>query len=109
MEKSMPRTLNRRTLGSSERRSAATHPDAPITFHPLTPARWKDFEALFGPRGACAACWCMFWKLSRPEWTRGQGAGNKCAIKKLVGEGDPPGILAYIGGKPAAWCSFGPR
>jgi len=21
---------------------------------PLTPARWRDVEALFGPRGACA-------------------------------------------------------
>src|SRR5262245_14820805 len=29
------------------------------TIHPLTPERWPDLEQLFGPRGACAGCWCM--------------------------------------------------
>jgi len=24
-----------------------------LEFHPLTPERWRDFEALFGERGAC--------------------------------------------------------
>ena len=27
---------------------------------PLTPDRWDDVVRLFGPRGACAGCWCMF-------------------------------------------------
>ncbi len=26
-----------------------------ITFHPLTPEYWSDFEKLFGPRGAMVA------------------------------------------------------
>src|SRR5262249_36570869 len=81
----------------------------PVAFHPLTLARWKDFETLFGPRGACAGCWCMYWRLTRPEWTKGQGAGNRRAMKKIVGAGVLPGFLAYVGGQPAAWCALGPR
>jgi len=34
----------------------------PLTFHPLTPKRWTDFEVLFGPKGVCAGCWCMWWQ-----------------------------------------------
>ena len=33
----------------------------PLEFHPLTPRRWVDFEQLFGERGACGGCWCMWW------------------------------------------------
>jgi len=31
-----------------------------LTFRPLTRARWRDLEKLFGERGACAGCWCMY-------------------------------------------------
>ena len=32
---------------------------------PLTPERWNDLEALFGPHGASGGCWCMYWRLPR--------------------------------------------
>jgi len=80
-----------------------------VEFHPLTPERWKDFEQLFGPRGACAGCWCMWWRLTRPDWTHGQGDGNRKAMRKLVGSGPTPGILAYADGAPAGWCAIAPR
>ncbi|OGA68157.1 MAG: hypothetical protein A3F77_18445 [Betaproteobacteria bacterium RIFCSPLOWO2_12_FULL_67_28] len=41
-----------------------------LEFRPLTPDLWDDAAALFGPRGACAGCWCMFWKLPRAEFAR---------------------------------------
>ena len=41
-----------------------------LTFYPLTPERWKDFEELFGPRGACGGCWCMWWRLKRSEFEK---------------------------------------
>jgi GNAT superfamily N-acetyltransferase len=80
-----------------------------IEFHPLTADRWQDFERLFGPRGACAGCWCMWWRLARADWVRGQGEENRRAMRKLVREGKAPGILAYAGGKPVGWCALGPR
>jgi GNAT superfamily N-acetyltransferase len=80
-----------------------------LIFHPLTLDRWKDLEALFGERGACGGCWCMWWRLTKSEFEKGKGAKNKSALKKIVKSGDSPGILAYVDGKPVAWCSISPR
>jgi len=79
------------------------------TFHPLTPERWADLEALFGERGACGGCWCMFWRLSRSRWQAQKGAGNRRAFRRLVASGGTPGILAYAGGRPVGWCAIAPR
>jgi GNAT superfamily N-acetyltransferase len=77
--------------------------------HPLTPERWPDFEALFGPRGACAGCWCMFWKLSRKEFDAGKGEPNRFAMQARVAVGEVPGLLAYVDGVPAGWIALEPR
>jgi GNAT superfamily N-acetyltransferase len=81
----------------------------PIEFHPLTPDRWADLEALFGARGACGGCWCMCWRLPRKEFDAGKGDGNRAAFRRLVAAGEVPGILAYAGGAPVGWCSVAPR
>ena len=80
-----------------------------LRFLPLTPARWSHLEALFGERGACGGCWCMYWRLARPRFESQKGAGNRRAFKKLVDTGARPGILAYRDGQPIGWCAFGPR
>jgi len=80
-----------------------------LEFHPLTPERWKDLEALFGERGACGGCWCMWWRLKRSQFEKQKGEGNRRALKKIVDSGEVPGLLAYAGGQPVAWCSVAPR
>jgi GNAT superfamily N-acetyltransferase len=80
-----------------------------ITFHPLTPERWSDFEKLFGPRGACGGCWCMYWRLPRTQYEAQHGELNRRNIKALVDTGNIPGILAYSGDEPVGWCSIAPR
>jgi GNAT superfamily N-acetyltransferase len=80
-----------------------------LSFHPLTPERWPDLERLFGARGACAGCWCMWWRLGRAEWNRGQGEGNRKAFRKIVRAGAEPGVLAYADGEPIGWCAIAPR
>jgi len=80
-----------------------------IRFYPLTEDRWEDLERLFGPRGACAGCWCMWWRLPRTQWNSQCGAGNRKAFHALVESGNPPGILAYAGGEPVGWCAVAPR
>lgn len=82
---------------------------AKLAFHPLTRDRWKDFEELFGPRGACGGCWCMWWRTTRGVFAKNQGEGNRRAMKKLVGSGEVPGILAYAGDRAIGWCSVAPR
>ena len=80
-----------------------------LKFHPLTPDRWADFEALFGLRGACGGCWCMYWRQTHSEYEAQKGETNKRAMKALVQSGQVPGILAYDGDRPVGWCSLAPR
>jgi len=77
--------------------------------HPLTKERWVDFENLFGVRGACGGCWCMYQRLPRADFESGKGEGNRRAMKKLVAKGTIPGLIAYDGDTPVAWCSVAPR
>jgi len=81
----------------------------PVKIHPVTKERWADFEKLFGPKGACAGCWCMLWRLKHSEFAAGKGEKNRRAMKALVDSGKVAGLLAYVDGKPAAWCSVAPR
>jgi len=74
-----------------------------ITFHPVTPERWKDMTDLFGLRGACGGCWCMWWRIKRSEFDMRKGAGNRRAMKRIVDSGEVPGILAYDGTEPLAY------
>ena len=80
-----------------------------LKFHPLTSDRWGDFEKLFGKNGACAGCWCMWWRLRRSEGERRKGQLNKRAFKRLVTTGRPLGVLAYAEGQAVGWCAVGPR
>lgn len=80
-----------------------------VEIHPATPDRWGDVEALFGPRGACGGCWCQHFKLRGPEYAAGRGAPNKARLKRSVRAGEVPGLLAYIDGRPVAWCAVEPK
>ena len=79
-----------------------------ISFQPLTTKNWKDFELLFGPKGACGGCWCMTWRLKSADYEKMKGEGNKKAMKGLVRKSSP-GIIAYADKKPAGWCAVAPR
>jgi GNAT superfamily N-acetyltransferase len=80
-----------------------------LEFRPLTSEEWKDFVQLFGKRGACGGCWCMWWKLSAREYETSKGAGNRRKMKRLVDSGESPGIIAYHNGEPVGWCAVAPR
>lgn len=80
-----------------------------IDWRPLTEETWKDFEALFGAKGACGGCWCMTPRLTRSEYEKNKGEGNKRAMRRLVGDDHVPGVLIYDGAQPVAWCAVEPR
>jgi GNAT superfamily N-acetyltransferase len=80
-----------------------------LAVRPVSPERWPDLERLFGPRGACAGCWCMWWKLPRAAWTAGKGEGNRRALEAIVSGGGVPGLLAYDGREPVGWVAIEPR
>ncbi len=76
---------------------------------PVVKSNWKDFEELFGIRGACGGCWCMAWRLRKKEFEEQKGTGNKRAMKKIVDNNEIPGIIGYLDKRPVGWCSFAPR
>ena len=78
-------------------------------FYPVTKERWKDFEKLFGKNGACAGCWCMFWRIKRKDYEAQKGDGNKKAMKNFIHSGGIPGVLAYYNNEPVGWCSVAKR
>jgi GNAT superfamily N-acetyltransferase len=80
-----------------------------LVIKPLIPDIWQDFEQLFGPKGAVGGCWCMWWRISRREFEKGQYSGNHEAMKTLVGSGTIPGLIAYHSDVPCGWCSVAPR
>ncbi|HKQ59925.1 MAG TPA: hypothetical protein VJS92_01495, partial [Candidatus Polarisedimenticolaceae bacterium] len=71
-----------------------------MNYRAATPELWPAVVELFGPRGACAGCWCMFWRLPRPQWEARKGAKNRAALRRLVAAGAAPGILAFDGDEP---------
>lgn len=80
-----------------------------LEYHPLTLERWGDFERLFGPKGACGGCWCMYERIPRAEFARQKGQGNKETMRAIVAAGEVPGLLAYAAGEPVGWCAVEPR
>lgn len=81
-----------------------------ITFEPLTKENWNKFVKLFDDRGACGNCWCMYYRLTAKDFREGQKNGrNKKAIKKIVWENKPAGILAIYNNDAVGWCAFAPR
>ena len=80
-----------------------------LTFHDVNQDRWPDFERLFESRGSPKSCWCMVWRARGEETRRIKGADRKQAMDRRVREGVPIGLLGYLDGLPAAWCSVAPR
>jgi GNAT superfamily N-acetyltransferase len=75
---------------------------------PLTPGLWPALEDLFGEKGACGGCWCMYWRIGS-AYRRNPAAHNKAAFQQVVEQGPPPGLLAFDGDLAVGWCQLTPR
>ncbi|MEL7588137.1 MAG: GNAT family N-acetyltransferase [Prolixibacteraceae bacterium] len=81
-----------------------------ISFEPLSSSNWGAFVQLFGEKGACGNCWCMYYRLSKADYNEGKHNGrNRDAMKELVMQGRPTGILGFYEEQPIGWCAFAPR
>lgn len=79
-----------------------------LTIRPLTLDTWPALEDLFGPRGACGGCWCM-WARIGAAYRKRPATENKAAFREIVKRGPPPGLLAFDGDKAVGWCQLTPR
>lgn len=80
-----------------------------LSFKPLKRNLWTDLEELFGPRGACGGCWCMYWKLRGKAYEEARGYETRQMHKSVVDSGVATGLLAYLHGDVVGWVAVEPR
>ncbi len=78
-----------------------------------SPQLWGDVCAVFAGRGDPARCWCQWFRMVNADWRTTTAAGNRAGLERQVeasgGAGPPPGVLAYVDGRPVGWCAVAPR
>ncbi|GGF15992.1 N-acetyltransferase GCN5 [Aliidongia dinghuensis] len=81
-----------------------------LEIRPVGPDDLPLIEQLFGPRGACAGCWCMWWRAEKggKDWKAAQGPVNRARFQALVEAGRVHGLLAFDGAEPVGWCDLAP-
>lgn len=73
----------------------------------LRPDGFPALARLFGPRGACGGCWCMYWRIGRGErWDEVKGVPARGRLQQLVEADRAHGVLAFDGDEPVGWCAF---
>lgn len=77
---------------------------------PVNASDWPTIEILFGNKGACGGCWCMYWRVERGgrTWDAVRGTLARTQIRELTEASALHGILAFVSGAPVGWASTGP-
>ncbi len=111
MEKTLVTEDRRPSTGWGKTMNAKSNAEREITVQVLRATDWPALADLFGARGACGGCWCMWWRVPRGGklWAELKGEKNKRAFRRLVEAGEVHGVLALAGDEPVGWCAFGPR
>ncbi len=79
-----------------------------LAIRPVTADLWPALEDLFGKKGACNGCWCMYWRIG-PAYRERPREENRADLRRLVRRGPPPGLLAFDGDTAVGWCQLTPR
>jgi GNAT superfamily N-acetyltransferase len=74
----------------------------------LTDDLWPALDDLFSTTGPVGRCWCMYWRIGR-RYRDQRPEENRAALRQIVAEGPPPGLLAFDGDVAVAWCQLTPR
>ena len=82
--------------------------DKNLDIRPLSADLWPALEDLFGDKGACNGCWCMYWRIG-PAYRKRPRTKNKAAFRQIVKDGPSPGLIAFYGEVPVGWCQLTPR
>lgn len=78
--------------------------------HPATVERFGDVEAVLAPKNPDApACWCLAYRVPNREQHELRGPDRPARLRRFAEQGPAPGVIAYVDGEPAGWCSISPR
>ena len=93
---------------TGSKKSRPAKPPLELIIVPVTPDLWPALENLFGEKGACNGCWCMYWRIGSAYRQRPRDL-NRTDFKQVIRNGPPPGLLAFDGDLPVGWCQITPR
>lgn len=79
-----------------------------LRIRPLTQELWPALEEMFGAKGGCGGCWCMYWRIG-PAYARRERDSNKADFRRVVADGPPPGLIAFDGDVAVGWCQLTKR
>jgi GNAT superfamily N-acetyltransferase len=74
----------------------------------VTSDRWDDLTALFATSTVTRSCWCMWPRVPVGDMHGRTEGQNREGMQAIVDGGSVPGLLAYMDGDPAGWCSIAP-
>jgi GNAT superfamily N-acetyltransferase len=81
-----------------------------IEVHPATGDRFADVAAVLAPKRTDApVCWCLTYRIPNAENHTLRGADRPARLRGFCEQDPPPGLVGYVDGEPAGWCSVGPR
>jgi GNAT superfamily N-acetyltransferase len=81
-----------------------------IEVHPATVDRFEDVTTILAPKNPDApTCWCLSYRIPNQEYRALSGPERPARLRRYAEEGTPPGVIAYVDGEPAGWCSVSPR
>ncbi|HJQ00562.1 MAG TPA: GNAT family N-acetyltransferase [Jatrophihabitans sp.] len=78
-----------------------------VTVQPVSEAFFDDVQTVFGNRGQAAHCQCSAYRMGWYDQHSDNVSGRRELLRDQVMEGH--GLLAYLDGEPAGWCSVAPR
>lgn len=79
-----------------------------LIIQPVTLDHWLSLEDLFGKKGACNGCWCMYWRIGA-EYKKRPREENRLELKAIIENGPPPGLIATQDEKAVGWCQVTPK
>ncbi len=89
---------------------------APPEVRELAPERTQDFldyfdRDAFMDNPFWGGCYCLFYQFggAQEAWEARTPAQNRADKATSIERGEAHGLLAYVDGKPAAWCHAAPR
>ena len=80
-----------------------------IRIVPVTEAPWADLATVFATPGEAGICFCQYYKITQEEWDT--FTPSQCSSRlEAQRETEPgPGLIAYLGEEPVAWCGVESR